>query len=127
MEDPTGAVLRGELDRCNQTIRENLGFTPSDFAFTGTSWSTLAEQEVKNRFRFGRLWIIGAEYSVDGKTMRYADLVGAPGPDEDDGGPPHAATYITKDSDPHRLPSMEIQALIHEPEAFRRYLEGALP
>ena len=126
VEDPTGDVLREELDRCNQTIRENLGFTPTDFAFTGTSWSTLAEQEVKKRFRFGRLWIIGAEYSVDGKTMRYADLVGASGPDEADGGPPNAARYITEDSEPHRLPSMEFQALIHEPEAFRRYLEGAL-
>ena len=63
---------------------------------------------------------------MDGKKTRYADLVGVPGTDEADGGPPHAARYITRDSDPYRLPSMEINALIFEPEAFRRYLEGAL-
>ena len=99
---------------------------PQDFAFTGTSWSSSAEREVKARYRFGRLWIVGAEYQVDGKKTRYADLVGVPGTDEADGGPPHAARYITRDSDPYRLPSMEINALIFEPEAFRRYLEGAL-
>jgi hypothetical protein len=63
---------------------------------------------------------------VDGNAMRYADLVGAAGPDEDDGGPPHEARYVTEGSDPYRLPSMELQALIHEPAAFRAYLEGAL-
>lgn len=124
--DPTGADLRAELARCDATIEEHLGVTPRDFAFTGTSWSTSAEREVKARYRFGRLWIVGAEYQVDGKTTRYADLVGVPGPDEADGGPPHAARYITRESDPYRLPSMEINALIFEPAAFRRYLEGAL-
>ena len=126
IEDPTGDTLRTELDRCNETIQRNLGFVPQDFAFTGTSWSSLAEEEVKKRYRFGRLWIVGSGYSADGKSVRYADLVGLAGDDEDDGGPPHAARYITKTSDPYRLPSMEIQALIHDPEAFRRYLEGAL-
>ncbi len=115
-----------ELDRCNQVIQENLGFVPRDFAFTGTSWSSMAESEVKKRYRFGRLWIVGSEYEVDGNRMRYADLVGVPGPDEVDGGPPQAARYITEDSNPYRLPSMELQALINDPQDFRRYLEGAL-
>lgn len=125
-EDPDGAVIREELDRCNRVIEENLGFTPQDFAFTGTSWSSSAELEVKKRYRFGRLWIVGSEYQVDGKTMRYAELVGSPEPDEPDGGPPNSTRYITEDSDPYRLPSMELQALINQPEAFRKYLEGAL-
>ena len=64
--------------------------------------------------------------SVDGEAVRYADLVGVDGPDEADGGPPYAARYITEHSDPYRLPSMELQELIHDPSAFRRYLEGAL-
>ena len=46
-EDPEGEVLREELDRCNRVIEENLGFVPQDFAFTGTSWSSAAEIEVK--------------------------------------------------------------------------------
>ncbi len=124
--DPTGATLRAELAQCDAAIQKHLGVTPRDFAFTGTSWSTSAEREVKARYRFGRLWIVGAEYQVDGKTTRYAELVGVPGPDETDGGPPHAARYITRESDPYRLPSMEINALIFAPDAFRRYLEGAL-
>ena len=70
---------------------------------------------------------MGTEYQVDGETMRYADLVGVDDPDEEDGGPPTAARYITKDSPPYRLPSMEIQRpLIYDTDAFRRYLEGAL-
>ena len=125
-EDPDGRIVATELDRSNETIRRRLGFTPADFAFTGTSWSSIAEREVKRRYRFGRLWIIGSEYTVDGRTVRYADLVKAAGPDEPDGGPPQAARYITEESDPYRLPSMELQALIHKPAAFRAYLEGAM-
>ncbi|MDP7628475.1 MAG: polysaccharide deacetylase family protein [SAR202 cluster bacterium] len=125
-KDPTGDSLREELDRCNETILNNLGFMPQDFAFTGTSWSSIAEFEVKKRYRFGRLWIKGSQYQVDGKPMRYAELVGVTGPDESDGGPPNAARYITEQSDPFRLPSMELQTLINAPEAFRAYLEGAL-
>ena len=125
-EDPSGDILRTELDRCNQVIHENLGFTPTDFAFTGTSWSSMAEQEVMKRYRFGRLWIVGSEYQVDGKPMRYAELVGDPNPDEADSGPPFSARYITKETNPYRLPSMELQGLINHPDAFRQYLEGAL-
>jgi peptidoglycan/xylan/chitin deacetylase (PgdA/CDA1 family) len=125
-EDPTGEKLRAELAQCDAAIEKNLGITPQDFAFTGTSWSSSAEREVKQRYRFGRLWILDAEYQVDGERTRYADLVGAPGLDEPDGGPPHAARYITRESDPYRLPSMEINALIFETAAFRNYLEGAL-
>ena len=49
-----------------------------------------------------------------------------PEPDEADGGPPNSARYITEHTDPHRLPSMELQALINDPDDFRAYLEGAL-
>ncbi len=125
-QDPSGERLRAELAQCDATIERHLGITPQDFAFTGTSWSSIAEREVKARYRFGRLWIIGAEYQVDGRATRYADLVGAPGADEADGGPPHAARYITRESDPYRLPSLEINRLIFAPEAFRAYLQGAL-
>ena len=86
----------------------------------------MAEQEVMKRYRFGRLWIVGSEYNAGGETIRYADLVGVPGLDEDDGGPPAAARYITKDSNPYRLPSMELQRLIHDYDAYRSYLVGAL-
>ena len=65
-------------------------------------------------------------YEADGAQVRYADLVGVAGQDEADGGPPHAARYITKDSPPYRLPSMEMGRLIYEHDAFRRYLTGAL-
>ena len=79
------------------------------------------------RYRFGRLWIVGSQYQADGEDERYANLVGATGADEADGGPPMAARYITGDTPAYRLPSMELQcALSHDPAAFRRYLEGAL-
>jgi len=125
-EDPTGEIIRREFDENNATLQKHLGITPKDLAFTGTSWSSAAEQEAMKRYRFGRLWIIGSKYNVDGREMRYAELVGVDGDDEPDGGPPEGARYITKDTPAYRLPSMEIQALIHEPEAFRRYLENSL-
>ena len=56
----------------------------------------------------------------------HCHLVGVPGPDESDGGPPHAARYITRDCNRYRLPSMELQRLVYAPDAFRAYLEGAL-
>jgi len=126
VEDPTGETLRAELDQNDALLKEHLGIAPKDFAFTGTSFSTQAAQEVSKRYRFGRLWIVGATYEADGKEIRYADLVGVSGPDLSDGGPPAAARYITRESDPHKLPSMEIQKLILAPGAFRAYLEGAL-
>ena len=125
--DPDGEKLQWELETCDATIERELGFAPRDFAFTGTSWSSVAEARVMERYRFGRLWIVGTEYQADGKTVRYAELTGVEGDDESDGGPPEAARYITRDTPPYRLPSMEIQApLIHTPHAFRAYLEGAL-
>ena len=57
---------------------------------------------------------------------RYADFVNAPGPDETDGGPPFVSRYITRDTPLFRLPSMELERLLYAPEAFRRYLLGAL-
>jgi peptidoglycan/xylan/chitin deacetylase (PgdA/CDA1 family) len=127
LEDASGEKLRAELEQCDETLKKRLGITPQDFAFTGTSWSSIAEREVSKRYRFGRLWIVGTEYQVDGKTTRYADLVGVDGADEVDGGPPMAARYITKESPPYRLPSIEIQReLIYHPDGFRYYLEGAL-
>ena len=126
-DDPQGTKLRAELEDCDATITRELGTPPRDFAFTGTSWSSVAEQAVMERYRFGRLWIIGPEYQADGNKIRYAELVGVDGEDEDDGGPPMAARYIAEDTPAYRLPSMEIQCdLIYDPEAFRRYLEGAL-
>jgi peptidoglycan/xylan/chitin deacetylase (PgdA/CDA1 family) len=126
-KDPTGEALAEELQACDVEIERELGTLPRDFAFTGTSWSSAAEKQVMARYRFGRLWIVGTEYQADGKKIRYADLVGVEGNDEEDGGPPFAARYITQDSHPYRLPSVEIQrSLIHSPEAFRSYLQGAI-
>lgn len=126
-EDPDGERLEVQLEGCDRRLEQELGARPRDFAFTGTSWSSVAEARVKARYRFGRLWIVGTEYQADGQAIRYADLVGVDGDDEPDGGPPMAARYITRASHPYRLPSMEIQrSLIYTPEAFRRYLEGAL-
>ena len=126
-EDPTGERMAIELDRCNELIERYLGFRPKDFAFTGTSWSSIAEAEVKKRYRFGRL--LDHRVGVQGRRTYhslFADLVGVPGEDEADGGPPMAARYATKDTDPYRIPSVEFQYLIHDPTDFRRYLEGAL-
>jgi peptidoglycan/xylan/chitin deacetylase (PgdA/CDA1 family) len=126
-EDPTGEKLSWELDTNNATLKEKLGIQPRDFAFTGTSWSSMAEKLVMQRYRFGRFWIVGNEYQADGKVVRYADLADVKGVDEDDGGPPMAARYITRQTPAYRLPSIEIQRqLIHSPEAFRTYLEGAI-
>jgi len=126
VDDPTGEAVRAELVKNDDILKAHLGVDAKDFAFTGTSWSSAAEQEVKQRYRFGRLWIVRSTYQADGADMRYADLVGVPGDDEADGGPPMAARYITADTPAYRLPSMEIERLIFEFDAFRRYLEGAL-
>jgi peptidoglycan/xylan/chitin deacetylase (PgdA/CDA1 family) len=126
-EDPDGVTLLKELSECDAKLEAELGFTPRDFAFTGTSWSSVAEAKVAERYRFGRLWIVKAEYQADGETIRFAELAGCPElPDEADGGPPMLARYITEESHPLRLPAMEFQSpLMNTPEAFRRYLEGA--
>jgi peptidoglycan/xylan/chitin deacetylase (PgdA/CDA1 family) len=125
LEDPTGERIARELDACNAEIEAEMGRRPVDFAFTGTSFSSVAQREVKKRYRYGRLWITRATYQVNGDTVRFAELVKCPGADEADGGPPMAARYIRRTSDPYLLPSMEFQALIYDPGAFRRYLSGA--
>jgi len=125
-KDPSGGLIRDELRIADEMIEEHLGIVPQDFAFTSTTWSQLAEDEVKKRYRFGRLWIISAHYDTDQGRIRYAELAGVPGADERDGGPPQAARYITRDTHPYRLPSMELEYLIYEYDSFRHYLLGAL-
>ena len=126
VKDPSGEAIRAESVKCDEILNRELGVEPKDFAFTGTTWSSIAEREVRTRYRFGRLWIIGSTYQVNGEQIRYADLVGVRGADESDGGPPYAARYITKQTHPYRLPSMELEYLIYEYDAFRSYLQGAL-
>ena len=126
-KDPDGEQLRQELETCDATLEEQLGQAPKDFAFTGTSWSSVAEKRVMERYRCGRLWIIGSLYQVDGEQMRVAELIGVEGEDEADGGPPMAARYIQRDTPTYRLPSIEIQSpLLHTEEALRAYLDGAV-
>jgi hypothetical protein len=107
-------------------IYDHLGIVPKEFADTGTTWSRIAEYQVKTRYRFGRLWIVSVHYHTDEHQIRYADLVGGPGDDEADGGPPHSARYITLLSDPYRLPSVDLEHLICEFDAYQEYLLGAL-
>lgn len=125
-KDPSGGLIREELAKCDELLTQNLGVTPQDFAFTSTTWSQVAENEVRKRYRFGRLWVIGSHYDTEKGCIRFAELVGVPGADESDGGPPLGARYITKQSHPYRLPSMELEFLIYDYDAFRSYLRNAL-
>jgi len=125
-KDPGGGLIREEMDTCDRIIQEHLGIVPRDFAYTTTTWSAAAEREVRQRYRFARLWTIGTHLDTDTGPVRFADLAGVEGDDEDGGGPPFAARYITRQTDPHRLPSMDFEYLIYDYAAFRRYLEGAL-
>jgi peptidoglycan/xylan/chitin deacetylase (PgdA/CDA1 family) len=124
-KDPSGGLIRAELETCDELLRRHLGVEPKDFAYTGTTWNAVAEAEVRRRCRFARLWIIGAKYATDRGPVRFADLVGVPGEDADDGGPPRAARSITPTSDPLRLPAMELGPLVFEFDAFRAHLRGA--
>jgi len=125
-DDSSGETIRLEMETNDNILMKELGLQPKDFAFTGTSWSSIAEREAKKRYRFGRLWIIGSMYQADGEPIRYTDLVGISGADETDGGPPYSARYITENTDPYRIPSMELQQLINGCDAFKRYLSQAL-
>jgi len=124
--DPSGEAIQEQIETCDEMIFAHLGLKPRDFAYTSTTWSQVAEDRVRERYRFARLWIIGSDYRTDKGPIRFADLVGADGDDEIDGGPPYASRYITECSDAFRLPSMELEYLIFEYDAYRRYLEGAL-
>ena len=129
--DPTGEIIAAEMDKNNAMLKSHLGLDAKYFAFTGGStgltWSASAEKEAKKRYRLGRLWVVGGPVKADGKMIRYADFVGIPGPDENDGGPPYAARYVTKNTSLFKVPSLELErALIFEPGAFRSSLEMAL-
>lgn len=130
LTDPTGQTIRTEMETNDAILERHLGSRPQYFAFTGnrtgTTWSTVADTEAQRRYRLGRLWITGSTCEVDGSVERYADFVDAPGPDEADGGPPHAVRYITRRTPHFRLPSMELERLVYEPEAFQQYLARAL-
>jgi peptidoglycan/xylan/chitin deacetylase (PgdA/CDA1 family) len=125
-KDPSGQAIRDEIERCGSILHEQLGVTSRDFAYTTTTWSQVAEREVAKRYRFARLWIIGTRYDTEAGHVRFADSAGVSGDDELDGGPPHAARYITQRTHPLRLPSMDLEYLVYDYAAFRRYLEGAL-
>lgn len=124
-KDTSGELIRQELEKSDYILEKELSVKPRYFAFTGTSWSSIAEQEVKKRYKLGRLWIIGTHYQADDESIRYADLVGNTGFDEIDGGPPSSARYITKKTDRYKIPSMELEGIIYDYDAFRLYLETA--
>jgi len=124
--DPEGEKLRRELETNDRILKERLGVTAKAFAFTTTTWSSVAEREVRKRYRFGRLWITGAFYHVDDRKVRLAEMLGCDLPDEPDGGPPMRVRYITRETNPYQLPSVEFNYLNYELDAFRAYLEGAL-
>jgi peptidoglycan/xylan/chitin deacetylase (PgdA/CDA1 family) len=123
--DPSGARIDEEMEKCDALLYEHLGVTSRDFAYTMTTWSEAAEAAVRKRYRFARLWTVGAHVETDKGRMRIADLAGVAGPDESDGGPPAAARYITKDSHPYRLPALDFEYLIYPYDGFRKYLDGA--
>lgn len=125
-KDPSGAMIREEMERCDAILHERLGIVSRDFAYTTTTWSEAAEREVAKRYRFARLWVIGTHYDTEAGRVRFADLAGVEGDDEADGGPPQEARYITERTNPYRLPSMDLEYLIHGHDAFRRYLHGAI-
>lgn len=125
--DPDGDQVDSELRRADAEIARQLGEKPKDFAYTGGTWSAIAEQKVKARYRFGRLWITGSHCLADGRRTAVAELVGLGGAEAGDGGPPLAARYITLHSDRYRLPAMEIcSPLLNQLDQYRHYLLGAL-
>ncbi len=129
-EDPTGGRLLEEMAGADDRIKAQLGITAEDFAYTGLGWSPMAEEIASKRYRFARLWITGAMYNdPQGNDIPIATLLNpnpksAPAPDEPDGGPPYPYRYITRQTNPHRLPSMELENLIATDEAYRRYVDG---
>jgi peptidoglycan/xylan/chitin deacetylase (PgdA/CDA1 family) len=125
-KDPTGGLFREQLEICDDLIYTHLGIKPKDFAYTYNTWSQVAESEVKKRYRFARLWVISEPYHTDVGKISYTELVGAEGENEADGGPPNSVRYITKETDPYKLPSMELEHFIFEYDAYRRYLEAAI-
>lgn len=120
--DPGGALIREEMEQCDAILHQHLGITSRDFAYTMTTWSEGAERVVSERYRFARLWTIGAHIETDKGKMRFADLAGVAAADEPDGGPPVAARYITKNTHSHRLPAMDFEYLIGDYDSFLRYL-----
>lgn len=130
--DPDGDSIEQELRAADAAIERYLGEKPKDFAYTGSTWSTIAEQKVKARYRFGRLWIADNYFLADGQRTAVAQLMGIDGADEADGGPAKAARYITvgkntRQSHRYRLPGMEIcGCLMNDLDQYRSYLLGAL-
>ncbi len=130
--DPDGDQLERELRSADADMKRYLGVQPTDFAYTGATWSSIAEQKVKQRYRFGRLWINASYCLADGRRAPVAELMGFGGADENDGGPARVARYIrvgdgALQSDRYRLPAMEIcSPLMNNLDQYRNYLLGAL-
>ena len=124
-KDPTGGLILEELAGADETIKQRLGITAKDLAYTGLGWSGLAEEIAKQRYRFARLWITGRMYlDPAGNEVSVSSLMGLDGPDEADGGPPFESRYITEQTNFYRIPSMELEYLLSSDEAFEHYLGG---
>ena len=123
--DPSGSDLKQDMIRNNQILSEHCKVAIKDFAYAGPSWAPKADEIVKDLYRTARLWITRATMQVENQEVRYADFMGSDEPDAADGGPAFNLRYITKTSDPYRLPSVEWTTLLNTPEKFREYLEYA--
>jgi peptidoglycan/xylan/chitin deacetylase (PgdA/CDA1 family) len=98
IEEPDGEQrVTRELVRCKEDIEANLGITPTHFGYPNTLWNERIEELVKQVYR----------------TARHGQYYGK-------------AEYVTRETNPYRLPTMNVSYLLPL-EDFRRLVTRSEP
>ena len=124
-EDPRGATVEEELLTSIRIMVEEVGTRPVHFVYVGRGWNELGESIVKKHFKTGRLWVANMTYFLGGgKEVPVGEILGAGAVLEAAGGPPMETRYLTRESDPYRIPSLDTNNLVFTSEAMRTWVEG---
>jgi len=124
-QDPTGGSMDREFTTSIKMIEKHVGITTHHFAYVGRGWNELAESIVKRYFRTARLWVANMPYLLGGgKEIPVGEILGAGSRLEVDAGPPVASRYLTRQSNPLRVPGVDACNLPFTTEGMRSYLSG---
>lgn len=112
-----------ELVMCSSYIKKELGVQPITFAYTGNSWSKIAEVEISQRFEFSRLWITHYGFGSNSQVLnKWDDNYSR----KDFNCADDKFYYLEKTNQRYRIPGYELQDLIYEYSDFKIFLKGVV-
>lgn len=125
MDGLTADYIIEDLEYSNGLIKKYTGVIPEHFAYPGGRVCSKSEKIVKQYFKSARLCTTEPFVVFEGEKVEWRELFVDSNRTGIDG-IPHEALYISNESDPYRLPGVELAAPLNEPAKFINYVHQGM-